>query len=342
MPKKLNPNMTATDRTLRLYTKLLFSGERLFLADLAEQFGCSKSTVLKTMRVIEASGIAEITTDLEDNRRWFQLKNLPGTPYIGLTGDEVEKLALCRDMLERLLPEGIERIISDGIAKVSTLIRQAEKRGEAIMPKAARTSWGRVDYSAHQGLMEALLAAIPKHAVCAVRYREPEYRYSDREPKNYCFVPVRLVAEDESINAEGWLVSDSGKPEIMHPLTLAIQRIDSCRPTERSLPACPALPEHQGAFGLLGYEAFPVTVAFCEEFSGFIRERVWSAGQKIIDLPDGGVELHFRAADEDELMGWVFSFGNGAELIEPKSLRRKLFEEVCDLWDMYAEEDNQE
>ena len=169
MPKKLNPNMTATDRTLRLYTKLLFSGERLFLADLAEQFGCSKSTVLKTMRVIETSGIAEIATDLEDNRRWFQLKNLPGTPYIGLTGDEVEKLALCRDMLERLLPEGIERIISDGIAKVSTLIRQAEKRGEAIMPKAARTSWGRVDYSAHQGLMEALLAAIPKHAVCAVR-----------------------------------------------------------------------------------------------------------------------------------------------------------------------------
>ena len=339
MAKKLNSNMTATDRVLRLYTKLLFSGKRLYLPDLAEEFDCSKATILRTARVIETCGIAEITTDIENNRRWFQLKHLPGTPHIGLTGEEVEKLALCRDMLERLLPEGIERVISDGIAKVSTLIRQAEKRGEAIMPKAARTSWGRVDYSAHQGLMETLLAAIPKHSVCAVSYREPEYRYPDREPRIYSFAPVRLVAEDESINAEGWLVTDSGKPEIRHPLTLAIQRIDSCRTTERKLSPCPPLPEHKGAFGLLGYEAFPVKAVFCEEFSGFIRERIWSEGQKIIDLPDGGIELHFMAADEDELMGWILSFGNGAELIEPKSLRRKLLEEVLDLRDMYEEEE---
>lgn len=337
MAKKLNPNMTATDRTLRLYTKLLFSGERLFLAGLAEQFACSKSTVLKTMRVIESSGIAEIATDIEGNRRWFQLKHLPGTPYIGLTGEEVEKLALCRDMLERLLPEGIERVISDGIAKVSTLIRQAEKRGEATMPKAARTSWGRIDYSPYQRTMETLLAAIPHHDACTILYREPEHRYPDREPRTYSFVPVRLVLEDENINAEGWLVTDAW--EVRHPLTLAIQRIDSCVPTGRAFKECPPLPEHKGAFGLVGYEAFPVRVVFCEEFSGFIRERIWSESQEIIDLPDGRVELRFMAADEEELLGWVLSFGNGAELLEPASLRRKLFDEVCDLWDIYAGEE---
>jgi ADP-ribosylglycohydrolase len=35
---------------------------------------------------------------------WYQLKNLPGTPHIGLTRNEVEKLSFCRDLLQRLLP----------------------------------------------------------------------------------------------------------------------------------------------------------------------------------------------------------------------------------------------
>lgn len=96
------------------------------------------------------------------------------------------------------------------------------------------------------------------------------------------------------------------------------------------------MPEHKGTFGLVGYEAFPVRVQLCAEFAPYVRERFWSEGQEITDLPDGEVELRFMAADEDELLGWVLSFGNGAELMEPESLRHKLFDEVCDLWDMYG------
>jgi predicted DNA-binding transcriptional regulator YafY len=77
-------------------------------------------------------------------------------------------------------------------------------------------------------------------------------------------------------------------------------------------------------------------VAFCEEFSGFIRDRIWSDGQEIIDLPDGGVELRFMVADENEFLGWVISFGNGAELIEPEYLRKCLLEEAQELVECYT------
>ncbi|MDR2744382.1 MAG: hypothetical protein LBB66_04180, partial [Desulfovibrio sp.] len=284
MPKKL-ADATATHKTLLLFTQLLFSGRRLWLTELAEQFHCSKPTIMRMMETIEVSGVAEIETDIESGgraggRRWYQLKNLPGTPHIGLTRDEVEKLSFCRDLLQRLLPEGIERVISEGIAKVSTLMERAGERGEATLPKAARVPWGRIDYTPFQTHMETLLRAIPPRTVCAVEYREVEYKFPGRGLQQYEFVPMRLTSEDEALNAEGWLVEERGKPETRHPLTLAIHRISSCVPTRRVLVDCPPLPEYHGAFGLVGYEAFPVRIVFDEVFSGYIRERVWSEDQE--------------------------------------------------------------
>ncbi|MDR2050291.1 MAG: WYL domain-containing protein [Deltaproteobacteria bacterium] len=341
MPKK-TADATATHRALLLFTQLLFSGRRLWLTELAEQFHCSKPTIMRMMETIEVSGVAEIETEIESSgrargRRWYQLKHLPGTPHIGLTRDEVEKLSFCRDLLQRLLPEGIERVISNGIAKVSTLMERAEERGEATLPRAARVSWGRIDYTPFQSRMETLLRAISSRTVCAVEYREVEYKFPGRGLQRYEFVPMRLTAEDEALNAEGWLVKDKGKPETRHPLTLAIHRISSCAPTSRVLEYCPPLPEHQGAFGLVGHEAFPVRVVFDEVFSGYIQERIWSEEQEIVALPDGGVELRFQAADSNELIGWLFSFGNGAELLEPEGLRRQIREELEYMLGMYAD-----
>lgn len=343
MPRKRNPDMTATDRALQLYMKLLFSGDRLFLADLAKQFDCTKSTLLKTVGTIEASGIAEITSGLEDTRRWFQLKHLPGTPHIGLTEKEVEKLALCRDMLAHLLPQGVERIISESITKISMLMEKAENRAEATARKAIHSPWGHIDYAPFQESLETLMRATPSHTVCMVEYHEQAHRIDWRKGLQvYEFVPVRLATEDDALNMEGWMVTDKGTPEVIHPLTLAVHRIQSCTPTRRILAECPPLPEHNGAFGLVGYAAFPVRVRFCAELAPFIRERFWSKEQGIVDLEDGEIELGFMAADEDELIGWVLSFGNGAELMAPKSLRERLFDEVQDLWEVYAGEEADE
>lgn len=339
MGKKRNLDATASQNATRLYSKLLFSGRKLFLGELAEEFGCSKPTIMRLADAVERSGAAEIERGIEDGRRWYQLRRLPGTPRIGLTVDEVEKLALCRDLLERLLPEGVEKTISQGIEKISALMAAPERRAEATEAKAGRAASGRIGAALSQEHMECLLAAMKAHAVCAVVYREPEFRHPDREPRHYRFAPVRFSAENEVINAEGWLVTDGDRPEPVHPLTLALHRLISCASTEHRLSPCPDLPEHEGAFGLIGNKGFPVRVEFCEEFGGFIKERFWSEGQEVIDLPDGGVELRFHASDENELMGWVLSFGNGAELIEPADIRRKLFDEIQDLWDMYAEEE---
>jgi hypothetical protein len=231
-------------------------------------------------------------------------------------------------LLQRLLPEGIERIIAESVDKVSTLMEHSGERGEATLPRAARVSWGRIDYTPFQTHMDTLLRAVPSHTVCAVEYREVEYKFPDRGLQRYEFVPVRLTAEDEALNAEGWLVTGKGKPEIKHAMTVAVHRIRSCVPTRRVLEDCPPPPEHQGAFGLVGYDAFHARVVFDKVFSSYIQERIWSDDQEIVALPDGRVELRFQVADRDEFIGWVLSFGNGAELLEPEKLRKAMREEL--------------
>jgi predicted DNA-binding transcriptional regulator YafY len=339
MGTKIDLDATAAKKTLLLFTQLLFSGKRHWLPDLATQFQCSKPTIIRLMGTIETSGVAAIESGIEKGRRWYQLKNLPGTPHIGLTRDEVENLALCRDLLERLLPEGIEKVIAKSIAKISTLMEKAENRAEATSSKAVRSPWGRIDYAPFQDRMEILLRAIPAHRVCVVEYRELEYRVEKEGMQLYEFVPVRLATEDDALNMEGWLVTDKGTPEAVHPLTLAVHRVISCTPTRRTLQKCPPLPEHKGAFGLLGYEAFPVRVQFSEAFANFIRERFWSEGQEIIDREDGEIELRFMAADEGQLVSWVLSFGVGAELLEPEYLREWIAEEIQELRDVYVGEE---
>ena len=158
MPK--NHDATAAHKAVSLFALLLFTGKRYYLAELAERLGCSKATILRLVRTIELSGEAAIETGLEGRQRWYQLKNLPGTPHIGLTAAEVEKLVLCRDLLERLLPEGFERVVSDSLAKVSTLMDRAADRDAVTMPKASRVVWGRIDYTPFQATIELLLKAI--------------------------------------------------------------------------------------------------------------------------------------------------------------------------------------
>lgn len=343
MAKKHDLDATATHKVLLLFTQLLFSGKRHWLPELAKQFNCSKATIMRLMETIEVSGVAEIASGIENRKRWYQLKHLPGTPYIGLTDDEVTKLALCRDLLERLLPEGVEHIVANGIAKISTLTEKAEDRGELTAAKAGRVSWGHIRYTqTHQEHMECLLKGIPAHTVCEVLYREEEHLFDSREPKRYEFVPMRLTVENDILYMEGWKVKEKGSPEPVHPMTLALHRVLSCQHTRLSLKDCPALPPYKGAFGLVGYESFPVRIEFSKDYASYIRERVWSEGQEIIDLPDGEIELSFQATSAQQLVSWVLSFGGEAELIEPEHVRQLLFEDAQYLYDFYAPESEEE
>ncbi|MDD4170278.1 MAG: WYL domain-containing protein [Desulfotomaculaceae bacterium] len=41
--------------------------------------------------------------------------------------------------------------------------------------------------------------------------------------------------------------------------------------------------------------------------------------------PDGRLLFSFRFADRDNILSWILTFGNGAELLEPVEFREELY-----------------
>jgi predicted DNA-binding transcriptional regulator YafY len=224
MPPKIDTDATSARKTLLLFTLLFFSGKRHYLPELASRLKCSKATVLRLMRGIEEAGIVSIDTGIIDRTRWYQMIALPaGAPNISLSRDEIEKLALCRDLLEHLLPDSIERIVADGITKVAVLMNHAQERASATAPKAVRMARGRIDYNPFQGHIDCLMKAVSSHTVCAVTYKTP-----GKDPRVFELVPMRLMVDGDALNIEGWRVTEKGTPEIRFATTLAIHRIQDC------------------------------------------------------------------------------------------------------------------
>lgn len=52
--------------------------------------------------------------------------------------------------------------------------------------------------------------------------------------------------------------------------------------------------------------------------------------------PEGRLMVELRFADEEYLLGWILSFGDRAELLEPVELRRKLAETAARIQDRYV------
>jgi predicted DNA-binding transcriptional regulator YafY len=65
-------------------------------------------------------------------------------------------------------------------------------------------------------------------------------------------------------------------------------------------------------------------VRFRADQAPYVREREWHPTQTIRALPDGRVELRFRAGGTFEIMRWVLGWGDAAEVVRPLALRRQI------------------
>jgi len=64
-----------------------------------------------------------------------------------------------------------------------------------------------------------------------------------------------------------------------------------------------------------------VRLRFDASVANRVRESVWHRSQRLIELPDGGVEMGLTVAGIVEIRPWILSWGDGVEVLEPPELR---------------------
>ena len=77
------------------------------------------------------------------------------------------------------------------------------------------------------------------------------------------------------------------------------------------------LPRHYRVRGV------PVRIAFDPALAPEIEKAPWARGEPGT-LPDGRLEVRFRAFDRERLAGFVLGFGDRAELLEPEDVRKRI------------------
>ena len=82
------------------------------------------------------------------------------------------------------------------------------------------------------------------------------------------------------------------------------------------------------SFGVISEPATKVSILFEKRWAPYVEERTWHPSQQLTRKPGGRLELTMEVGGPAELRTWVLSFGSGARVLEPDTLRRERLEEL--------------
>jgi predicted DNA-binding transcriptional regulator YafY len=91
-----------------------------------------------------------------------------------------------------------------------------------------------------------------------------------------------------------------------------------------------------GSFGVIAEPATRVRIRFDRRWATYIEERIWHGSQRITKRTGGKLELEMHVGGTVELRTWILSFGSGAEVLEPASLRDEVLTELRAALSRYA------
>jgi predicted DNA-binding transcriptional regulator YafY len=332
MPQKLEPFASPSEKILGLFSLLLFTGERYSLTRLAGLLGCSKQSVLRMIEQIEHSNEAQVESWLEGGQRWFRMRTPPNRPHVALPPESIQYLVLCKELVWHMLPQAMRREIDSALHKATVLLPDMEERPRALAHVMDVSVKGAIDYTPHHAAIDALLRAIGEERVCRVTYRSAR----STAPREHLYAPLRLASYREALYAMGAIL-DHDRPEVVKYTTpLAVQRMFDVTLTDMARPPTVCGEDACRDFGFVRGKSFRVKVKFEADVAHYVRERIWSADQRITEYRNGKLLLEFTARSDWEVVSWILGFGRGAELIGPPELKRMLRDELAALWERYG------
>jgi hypothetical protein len=337
MQKKKSPDRSYGEKLIRLFAKLMFTGQKYSLTDLARTLGCSKQTVLRLVDEITLVYDVPLRDELRAGRKWVWIDRSGAQaagagagaapePAALISEHEHRTLQMCRAFTEHLL----------GRETFDEIERAIEKSGHHLPagvdgsgPVFGVVRSGVIDYTRHEDVLRTLLAGMEERRVCEIAYRG----LGAPAAKTFHIKPLQVFAHRETVYVHARRAKSPGqpyKPPKYDPL-LALHRFESARLTEA--------PFHRPrgydfdkvmnrGFGVWMQKRFRVVLDLEGWAAAYARERTWSPDQELADLKDGGLRLSFWSTSEPEVMSLVLGFGACARLREPASLVSQVQEEL--------------
>lgn len=295
--------------------RLLETRRGMTLDDLAAECGVDRRTIQRDLSAVEEAGYT-LTTEWQEGRKVFSfLTKSRAIPPISLTLNQLMSLYLLRSLGVHLAGTPLLAELDDLFRTIRSLLPD---RYAAHLERIARVSLPRLhgprDYAAAAphfgGLQRALLQQYRMRLVYA--------KNGAGESQAYELDPYTLVFHKAGIYLLGYAHNRKGMR------LFALERIRGLEVSRQRF-EIPDAYEPEGyfsdAFGLVNDAPLRVRVRFSSAVAHAVRDRIWRPGQVVENDAGGGVVVSFEASGEKELLSWILSYGDQAEVLEPPGLR---------------------
>jgi predicted DNA-binding transcriptional regulator YafY len=317
-------------RQWQLIQRLARSRAGAGLDELAEELGCVRRTVYRDLDALMYAGFP-VTSEKREGKAYYRFLDTFQMGQVPFTPDELLALAFSEDLLKSLEGTVFHDSIQAALAKIRAglgpeLSKYLERLGDGfrVLPGPHKR------YAAFRDIIRTLNEGVLESRTLEMRYRTGR----TGEEATRRIDPYKVWYHGGALYVIG---HDHRSDEIR---TFSVDRIQAIERTASHFEIDPGFDFDDytaSSFGVVAEPAVRVRIRFTSEWASYVREREWHASQSIRALPDGGLELTMEVGSGRELASWVLSFGQGAVVLEPGSLRSDVLAQLSGALQEYSQ-----
>ncbi|THJ19452.1 MAG: WYL domain-containing protein [Nitrospira sp. CG24E] len=306
-------------RQLVILNKLEASRHGLTLKQLAEAIDPAATRHPRTLRrdlaAIESAGWPVLTERFDGQVRWKLLEGSRNIPALRLSPSELMALTVSRRLIAPLEGTELHASLQSALGKASAALSpQGLELAQQLEHTFSIGLGPHKRYRHHREVVERVTQAIVHKTRIQMRYDSASRGRMTRREVD----PYRLWYASGGLYLVGYCHLRN------EPRMFAVERIKSVTPTDFPY----QIPLHfdfdafvEDSLTVMRGPRMTVELEFDKPTAAWVKDRVWHPSQKIKRLSRGRMQMTLSVADSRELVGWVLSFGGGAGVVRPESLR---------------------
>jgi proteasome accessory factor B len=314
--------------------RLIEARHGITIDEMVEETGVNRRTIYRDIAAIQEAGYPLISEWLNGRKVFRFLTRFKDVPPINFTLQELMTLHFLRSQLDSLEGTPFREELDSIFGKINSVL---PPRYAAHMERIASVSipllQGKRDYSKVADQLRSLRDALIFQNRVTLRYRSAGKKRSSE----YVVDPYTLIMHKGGLYLMGFALNRRGLR------TFAVERIIGVR-VEKERFQIPdgfkPADKFRSAFGIVDEEALGVRVRFSPAVAHSVGERIWHPSQRCEPLPDGGIMLSFEAGGRMEIVSWLLSYGEHAEVLSPEDLRDQVAAKSGKMAAMYCNSDS--
>jgi predicted DNA-binding transcriptional regulator YafY len=276
-------------------------------------------TVRRDLEALEAVGFPLVVERHNGQTRWRLMEGFRDIPALGFSATELMALLLSRNLLKPLEGTEVSESLNSALAKASAALPPQGHEYVRAMEQMFTVGLGpHKNYREHRRTIDLISQAIDKNRTAQMRYFSASRDSTGRREVDPYFLRF----------AGGGLYMIGHCHLRKEVRMFAVERIRSITLTDHpyQMPLNFKVDEYvQDALGIMrSGRRIAVELLFSRKAAAWVKDKSWHSSQETSLLKDGRLKMALKVADNDELTGWILSFGGEVRVVRPQALDGKV------------------